>query len=96
MFLQYPIWSLNKEVCVCLCPRFKYCLVYLTLVFTDQSGESIFDGVWAIDLSLQLHRICDTFSEYLRLAIVHLGLPEWQGLLLPLNQLSSPNAVSCV
>ena len=52
-----------------------------------------FDGIWMIDLSLDMHKICSTFSEYLRLAIVHLGLPEWQNLIVSDRQLSPSNIV---
>ena len=33
--------------------------------------------VWLLDLSLSWHPLCSSFSDYLRLAVVHLGLKQW-------------------
>ena len=57
---------------------------YMPLLYsTDTSPElsATFMGVWLLDLSLTFHKICNTFSDYIRLAIVHLGLPQWPYLL---------------
>lgn len=34
--------------------------------------------IWFQDLSLQWHFIANTFTEYFRLLVMHLGLPHWQ------------------
>eukprot|EP00731_Ephydatia_muelleri_P017163 Em0010g261a len=34
-------------------------------------------NIWLLDLSLSWHLLCRTFSDYLRLAAVHLGLRQW-------------------
>lgn len=49
-------------------------LVYF-LVLGREKAE--FVGVWLLDLSLTFHLLCLSFSDYLRLAIVHLGLIQW-------------------
>ena len=41
------------------------------------SKESEFAGIWLLDLSLKFHFLSHTFSEYLCLAQVHLGLKQW-------------------
>ncbi|UYV63889.1 hypothetical protein LAZ67_2005893 [Cordylochernes scorpioides] len=34
--------------------------------------------VWFLDRGLEWHYLCPTFTAYLRLALVHLGIPQWQ------------------
>ncbi len=34
-------------------------------------------GIWLLDLSLSWHYICPTFGDFLRLAVLHLGLMQW-------------------
>ncbi len=34
-------------------------------------------GYWLLDLSLHWHPLSTTFSDYLRLAMVHLALVQW-------------------
>ena len=34
-------------------------------------------GMWLLDLSLSWHYICPTFSDFLRLTVIHLGLLQW-------------------
>ena len=36
--------------------------------------------IWFLDRSLQWHYLTDTFQNYYRLLIAHLGLPQWQAL----------------
>lgn len=43
-------------------------------VFTPGSPEH---SVWLLDLSLSWHHLSNTFTDYLRLAVVHLGLKQW-------------------
>ncbi|KAL5468905.1 hypothetical protein EMCRGX_G030055, partial [Ephydatia muelleri] len=51
------------------------CLVYRI----PEGGASPFEhcNIWLLDLSLSWHLLCRTFSDYLRLAAVHLGLRQW-------------------
>jgi len=35
-------------------------------------------GIWLVDRALQWHHLADSFLYYYRMALVHLGLPEWQ------------------
>ena len=48
-------------------------LIFLTTGLPAGEGS-----VWFLDRSLQWHFLADTFLEYFRLLIVHLGLPQWQ------------------
>ena len=34
-------------------------------------------GIWLLDLSHCWHYLCLSFSDYLRIAITHLGLRQW-------------------
>lgn len=34
--------------------------------------------IWLVDLSYRWHFICNTFSDYLRLLVLHLGIIDWQ------------------
>ena len=40
-------------------------------------------GVWLLDLSLTWHYLSPCFSDYLRLAVIHLGLLQWPYSLTP-------------
>lgn len=40
---------------------------------SDQSAE-----IWYLDRSLQWHYLTNSFKNYYRLLISHLGLPQWQ------------------
>ncbi|RNA15524.1 dnaJ -like protein [Brachionus plicatilis] len=54
----------------------KVCLVYRNakpgMMVSEQSAE-----IWFLDRSLQWHFLTDSFKNYYRLAISHLGLPQW-------------------
>ena len=57
-------------------------------------------GIWLLDLSLDWHYLCASFSDYLRLAIAHLGLVQWPYALTPLglsplHEVSSPVLLAC-
>lgn len=47
-------------------------------VCTGQASEYDNPSVWLIDISLRWHYICASFSDYMRLMILHLGIFEWQ------------------
>ena len=49
------------------------------------SAAGVEHGVWLLDLSLDWHYLCASFSDYLRLAIAHLGLVQWPYALTPLG-----------
>ncbi|CAF0926373.1 unnamed protein product, partial [Brachionus calyciflorus] len=55
----------------------KVCLVYRNakpgMMISEQSAE-----IWYLDRSLQWHFLTNSFKSYYRLAISHLGLPQWQ------------------
>lgn len=55
----------------------KVCLVYRNtkagLISSEQSAE-----IWFLDRSLQWYYLTNSFSNYYRLMISHLGLPQWQ------------------
>lgn len=54
------------------------CLVYDVAPSNEHADGSCSDcSVWLLDLSLQWHRLSDSFSEYFRQAVVHLGLRQW-------------------
>ncbi|XP_003390307.1 PREDICTED: tubulin polyglutamylase complex subunit 2-like [Amphimedon queenslandica] len=60
----------NKIIIISSCPDTGHtCLVF--------DENSLFRGIWLIDLALNCHLMCDTFSDYLRLCQVHLGLIQW-------------------
>jgi len=40
-------------------------------------------SIWLLDLSLSWHYICPSFSDFLRLAVIHLGLLQWPYALTP-------------
>lgn len=41
------------------------------------TAGSAFAGIWFLDRARQLWFLCSTFTDYLRLMLVHLGLPRW-------------------
>ena len=34
-------------------------------------------SIWLLDLSHSWHYLCSSFSDYVRIAIAHLGLRQW-------------------
>ncbi|CAH8475393.1 unnamed protein product [Heterobilharzia americana] len=46
-----------------------------TVVFIFDNCQN---GVFVLSNDLSIHKICSTFEQYIRLAIVHLGLRDWQ------------------
>lgn len=68
------------------CPSCGHtCLVYRTP--TEEGALATESSVWLLDLSLSWHFLSPSFSDYLRLAVVHLGLRQWPYALTS-NQLS--------
>lgn len=53
----------------------KVCLVYREP--TSTSGE-LKSEIWFLDRALGWHYLADTFSDYFRIMIMHLGIPYWQ------------------
>ena len=45
---------------------------------TCQAPEKLIPEIWLFDNSGQLHFICSTFTQYLRLMVAHLGIYGWQ------------------
>ena len=45
------------------------------MLHTLTAGDSC--SVWLLDLGLSWHQLSPSFSDYLRLATVHLGLRQW-------------------
>ncbi|KAL8625444.1 hypothetical protein ACOMHN_018589 [Nucella lapillus] len=53
----------------------RVCLVYREA--KENSGE-LKSEVWFLDRALGWHYLADTFRDYFRLMVMHLGLPYWQ------------------
>ena len=49
-------------------------VVILLPVACSSAGPT---SIWLLDLALCWHYLCPSFSDLLRLAIVHLGLLQW-------------------
>ena len=45
--------------------------------FNTGSDSCVSGELWLLDLSLSWHFLSSTFSDYFRLAVVHLGLTQW-------------------
>lgn len=64
----------------------KVCLVYKARrsdcidSVRDQNIKDQMSEIWFLDRSLQWHYLTDSFQNYYRLLIAHLGLPQWQTL----------------
>ncbi|XP_035208243.1 tubulin polyglutamylase complex subunit 2-like isoform X2 [Stegodyphus dumicola] len=61
----------------------KVCLVYPKR--KDSSGDSSSQqpSVWFLDRALDFHYLTSDFASYYRLALAHLGIPQWQLLFTP-------------
>nr|CAH8827498.1 unnamed protein product [Trichobilharzia regenti] len=69
------------------------CAYELEKCLNGTSVVYVFDrdnGVYVLNHDLSIHEICCTFEQYVRLAIVHLGLRDWQ--LWYTNDKPSPNS----
>ncbi|XP_077989104.1 tubulin polyglutamylase complex subunit 2-like [Glandiceps talaboti] len=53
----------------------KVCLVYKD---TKPGSPAQHPEVWFLDRSLDWHYLADSFTQYFRLMLMHLGLPQWQ------------------
>ncbi|CAH8484793.1 unnamed protein product [Schistosoma haematobium] len=51
------------------------CLNGTTVIFVFSDNQ---EGVFILNNDLSIHKICCTFRQYIRLAVVHLGLQDWQ------------------
>lgn len=64
----------------------KVCLVYKARrsdcidSVREQNIKEQTTEIWFLDRSLQWHYLSDSFENYYRLLISHLGLPQWQSL----------------
>lgn len=64
----------------------KVCLVYKNRKsdciesVREQNIKEQTTEIWFLDRSLQWHYLADSFQNYYRLLIAHLGLPQWQTL----------------
>lgn len=64
----------------------KVCLVYKNRKtdciesVREQNIKEHTTEIWFLDRSLQWHYLTNTFQNYFRLSIAHLGLPQWQAL----------------
>lgn len=66
------------------CPSCGHtCLVYMH----NTASQAAVSSIWLLDLSLKWYYLSSSFSVYLRLAVVHLGLLQWPYALTP-NRLS--------
>lgn len=60
----------------------KVCLVYFKK--KDSSGDgSQLPSIWFLDRALDFHYLTADFVSYYRLALAHLGIPQWQLLFTP-------------
>ncbi|XP_038072481.1 tubulin polyglutamylase complex subunit 2-like isoform X1 [Patiria miniata] len=53
----------------------KVCLVYRN---TKPGSPAQHPEVWLLDRALRWHFLAHTFSQYFRMMLMHLGLPQWQ------------------
>ncbi|XP_018649207.1 hypothetical protein Smp_154740 [Schistosoma mansoni] len=60
-------WPINYEL--------EKCLNGATVIFVFSDNQK---GVFILNNDLSIHKICCTFQQYIRLAVVHLGLQDWQ------------------
>ncbi|KAK4473635.1 hypothetical protein MN116_002987 [Schistosoma mekongi] len=51
------------------------CVNGSTVIFVFDEDQK---GVYLLNIDLSIHKICYTFQQYIRLAVVHLGLQDWQ------------------
>ncbi|TNN13523.1 Tubulin polyglutamylase complex subunit 2 isoform 3 [Schistosoma japonicum] len=51
------------------------CVNGSTVIFVFDENQK---GVFLLNIDLSIHKICYTFQQYIRLAVVHLGLQDWQ------------------
>ncbi|XP_071794943.1 tubulin polyglutamylase complex subunit 2-like [Asterias amurensis] len=53
----------------------KVCLVYTD---TKPGSPAQHPKIWLLDRALRWHYLASTFSQYFRMMLMHLGLPQWQ------------------
>jgi tubulin polyglutamylase complex subunit 2 len=53
----------------------------VVLLYRQQA--TLFPEVWLVDNSKRWHFICFSFTQYLRLAVLHLGIIGWHGVYFP-------------
>ncbi|KAF7259674.1 Tubulin polyglutamylase complex subunit 2 [Paragonimus skrjabini miyazakii] len=47
--------------------------------------DELYSGIYLLDQDATFHKICDTLLQYLRLAIVHLGILDWHAWYTPIG-----------
>ena len=50
---------------------------------TSSSSSSSFPEIWFVDNLKRWHFVCFSFTQYLRLAVLHLGIIGWHGIYTP-------------
>ncbi|CAH8445080.1 unnamed protein product [Schistosoma rodhaini] len=60
-------WPISYEL--------EKCLNGATVIYVFSDNQK---GVFILNNDLSIHKICCTFQQYIRLAVVHLGLQDWQ------------------
>ena len=93
--LHSVVWALQTSVgalklsevhCTCSVTTLHFAefakLLYLLFTTALENGGGG-DGVWLLDLSFSWHYLCPSLADYLRLAVVHLGLFQWPYLFTP-------------
>lgn len=56
---------------------YRYQQASLSLVMTNDQAEKLTPEVWFLDPTGQLHYVCKSFTQYLRLLVSHLGIYGW-------------------
>ncbi|XP_012556620.2 tubulin polyglutamylase complex subunit 2 isoform X1 [Hydra vulgaris] len=56
----------------------KVCLVYKNVSTCCRMCCAESFGIWFLDRSLRWHYLASTFQQYLRMAVVHMGIKGWQ------------------
>ena len=63
---------------LCIPCRCKLCSIWKECIyFACVSGE-LTSEVWFLDRAMGWHYLADSFTDYFRLMVMHLGLPHWQ------------------
>lgn len=50
----------------------------MNILFCSLGSLDSKPDIWFLDRSLDWHYMCDSFTAYYRLMVMHLGLPQWQ------------------
>ncbi|XP_015908033.1 tubulin polyglutamylase complex subunit 2 isoform X1 [Parasteatoda tepidariorum] len=61
----------------------KVCLIYPKRRDSSGDGNLQQPSIWFLDRALDFHYLTSDFASYYRLALAHLGIPQWQLLFTP-------------